>query len=147
MFSMEIIDIKKQIRQVFDPLANRLSLRGPIEMSLGATDLHFGYLTEAIGVEITVDMSDFFVYALIFRPEENTIPIGYNDSNGVRQKLYLQQALKELGIDVNKETLALQRLGGDWRNCDRMIEILAKLVDENWTQISLNPKRFFLKQQ
>ena len=140
---MEITDIKKQIRQVFDPLANRLSLRGPIEMSLGSMDFHFGYLTEAIGIEIRVDMSDFFVYALVFRPEDNAIPIGYEDGNGVRQKLYLQKALKELGIDVNKETLALQRLGGDWRNCNKMTEILAKLVDEYWTQISMNSKRLF----
>ena len=140
---MEISELKKQIREIFDPLAARLGLKGPVEFSLSSSDFHFGYSTEAIGVELTVDMSDFFIYALIYKPTGNCIPIGYNDQTGRRQKLYLQEALKDLSIQTNKETEALQKLAGDYLNCLKMTGILARLLEQNWPQLSSNSQRWF----
>jgi|GEM_PF-4493556 len=140
---MEIAEIKQQIRKVFDPLAIRLGLDGPIELSLSPTDAHLGYTSEAIGLEVVVDIGDFFIYALLFRPTGDGLPLGYNDETGKRQKLYIQQALKELSIDVSRETEGLQKLGGDYRNCQEMAEKLAHLVEHYWPDMSQNPARWF----
>ena len=142
---MEVSQIKQQIRKVFDPLASRLGLDGPIELSLTPTDVHLGYTntSKAIGLEIEVELIDFFIYALIFRPIGDGLPIGYNDETGKRHKLYVQQALKELSIDVSQETRELQKLGGDYRNCQAMAEKLARLVEHYWPDVSQNPTRWF----
>jgi hypothetical protein len=140
---MEITDIKQQVKEVFDPLAIRLGLNGPIELSLTPTNFHLGYTSHTIGLEIEVEMIDFFVYALLFRPNGNEIPLGYDDENGKRQKLYIQQALKELSIDVNRETHSIQKLGGDYRNCPQMAERLARLVGQYWPELSQNPALWF----
>jgi hypothetical protein len=140
---MEVSELKQEIRNVFDPLANKLGLTGPVDMSLASTDFNLSYSTQEIGLELTVDMGDFFIYALIFRPEGSAPPIGYHDENGRRQKMYLQNALEELKIDVSIETRALQKLGGNFENCDEMTRILARLVQQYWLQISSNTERWF----
>ena len=142
---MEVAQIKLLIRNIFDPLASRLGLDGPIELTLTPSDVHLGYtnLGKEIGLEITVEVIDFFIYALIFRPSGDGLPVGYSDENGKRQKLYIQQALKELSIDISQETRELQTLAGDYRNCQILAEKLAGLVEHYWSDISQHPSRWF----
>jgi hypothetical protein len=140
---MEVSEVRKMMRKVFDPLATRLNLDGPIELSLTPTDVHLGYTTNAIGLEIEVETVDFFIYALIFRPSGHGLPLGYNDETGKRHKLYVQQALKELSIDVSRETRELQLLGGDYRNCQEMADKLARLIEHYWPAMSQNSTRWF----
>lgn len=140
---MQTSELKENVRDAFDPIARTYGLSGPIETSLATTEFHLGYSNERLGFEITVDLSDFFIYVLIFKPVGNQAPIGYEDESGKRRKLYLQQALKELAIDASKETRALQKLGGDYRNCDKMLAILAPLLWQYWPQISADPDRWF----
>ncbi|HEY9161832.1 MAG TPA: hypothetical protein VIS94_12220 [Desulfomonilia bacterium] len=132
---MESSEILNQVRVVFDPLAKSLGLQGPIVMALGYTTILVGYHNNAVGLEIEIDLSDFFLFALIYRSKENKIPIGYNDDKGLRQKIFIQDALKMLSIDIAKETKTLQKLGGDYHNCTQMAEILAKIISQYWNNI------------
>jgi hypothetical protein len=140
---MDISELKQQVRSVFDPLANRLGLIGPTEASIISTEFDLSYSTQTLGLEITVDMSDFFIYALIYRPQGIFPPIGYDDEQGKRHKLYLQQALKELGIDTTRETRALQKLSGNIQNRYEMAGILAQLLERNWPLLLSNQARWF----
>ena len=140
---MEVSNIKQQVRDVFDPLAIRLGLNVFVELSQTSTNFHLGYANQRIGLEIEVEMLDFFIYGLLFRPCGSVLPIGYTDSDGKRQKLYVQQALKELSINTNQETHTIQKLGGDYRNCREMAEILARLIEQHWQELSNKPAQWF----
>ena len=96
---MELKQIKRQIRSVFDPFLIKLGLYKLNESTLSHTQFSIAYYDDRIGIELSVDLSDFFIYALLFKPEENKVPIGYQDKYGDRKKLYFQEALKELSID------------------------------------------------
>lgn len=143
---MEVKDIKQQIRDVFDPLANKLGLLGPNESKLSHTQFALAYSDERIGIELSIDLSDFFIYALLFIPREDEVPIGYQDSSGYRQKLYLQEALKELSIDCAQETKRLQGLGGNYKNCEEMALELSHLIDKHWTIVYSQHNRWFGRQ-
>jgi len=133
---MEIDEIKSILRSKFDPIAMRIGLEGPYEEVYGHSSFSFGYFSRDLGLEVRVDMSDFFIYVLVFRTQQNNIPIGYKDQAGHRQKLYFQEALKELSLGGQTETKELKRLGGDYRNCEKMASLLATLVEEKWSLVA-----------
>ncbi len=132
---MENTEIIKQVRDVFDPVAKRLGLRGPKVSALTNIDLHFAYVGDEIGIKVELDLFNFFVFVLLFRAKGPAIPVGYEDASGKRQLWYLQDVLKQLGIDITKEEKELQRLGGDYRNCSAMAEIQARWLVEHWPAI------------
>jgi hypothetical protein len=140
---METRDIKRQIRNVFDPLAQKFGLLGFCESNLSNTGFSIAYFCCEMGLELNVDLSDFFIYALLYKPSGQEIPVGYEDASGNRQKIYLQEALKELAIDVGKAKRRLQQLGGDYQNCSEMLTILQRLVEENWHQLISERHRWF----
>jgi hypothetical protein len=142
---MEIQNIREQVREVFDPLTKRLGLNGPIQSSQTSSSFHLGYTSKTIGLEIEVETLDFFIYALLYRPSGDILPVGYNDKTGKRQKLYIQQALKELAIDVSQETCVIQKLGGDYHNCRKVAEMLARLIEQHWQKLSQNSAQWFPK--
>ena len=140
---MEIRDIKTAIRLRFDPLAHSLGLKGPNERVHNNVSFSFGYFADDIGLELRIELSDFFIYALIFKAEQGEIPSGYKNNLGERQKLYFQEALKELSLGGEMETKELQRLGGDHRNCEEMASKLAGLIKDKWASIYAQKKRLF----
>lgn len=109
------------------------------------TQLSIAYSDDRIGLELSIDLSDFFIYALIFKPVGDHVPVGYHDGSGRRHKLYLQQALKELSIDVSKETKRLQELSGNFKNCGEMVLVLSSLIHQYWASVSKQPDRWFQK--
>ncbi len=129
---MEIGDIEQQVKIVLDPMASRLGLRGPIRRVFTHTSLSIAYMSSDLGVEINIDLSDFFLYALLFKATGQEIPAGYEDENGRQQKVYLQHALERLGCDVTGATQALQKLAGDHRNCESMARIISDMLEPNW---------------
>lgn len=149
---MENDDIIKLVRNIFNPLASRLGLQETSEITKHTTmELILRYLKNNIGVQITIDLSDFFIYVLLFKAEGNSIPIrylnnserGYFDNSGKRTAVYLQTALNELGIDCTKETKKIQELGGNYLNCFAMANILAQLLENNWLYIQSQLRKLF----
>ena len=140
---MEVQDIKQQIREVFDPIVFGFGLTRTMEPSLTTTSFSLGYADKTLGLEIEVEMIEFFMFALLFRPRVESLPAGEFDEHARRQKMYLQQAMNELSIDVSSETKALQKLRGDYRNCRNMAQILARLISDHWTSLSQNAVRWF----
>lgn len=138
---MEVSELKQDVRNVFDPLAIRLNLSGLGEASSTTTEFSLGYVAQNLGVQITVDMSDFFIYALLFRPTGDTIPVGYTDASRKPQKLYLQQALKSLSVGTEQETRALRKLAGNHSNCTAMATIIAELIERHWTILLANAEK------
>jgi hypothetical protein len=98
-----------------------------------------------MGVEVVVDMAQFFIHVLVFRPIDGQIPCGFADSDGNIHALYLQNALKALSISTEQETQVLRKLGGDHMNCTAMATILAGLLERYWPMILANNEKLFLK--
>lgn len=140
---MEVSDLKKEVEAVFNPAAVKLNLAGPAESSLASTEFSLFYFGDSLGVQVSVDMSQFFIHVLLFRPEGGVLPIGYFDARGKTQKVYLQVGLKSLFINIERETRTLQKLGGDYRNCTTMAKLLADLVVRHWPQLLENAPRWF----
>ncbi len=140
---MEAAELLRQVRHVFDPLTERLGLGDPLEVRHSNTNFSIAYAGAEIGLEIDIDIGDFFIYALLFKPSVAGLPVGYRDAQGTRQKLYVQEALSELSFDCKAESLTLQRLGGDYRNCDEMASRLAILVEKNWPAIAARGVNWF----
>jgi len=140
---MEVDEIKLIIRSIFDPIARKIGLEGPYEEVHSNFSFSFGYFSNDVGIEVRVDMSDFFIYLLLFKTRQKKIPIGYKDHTGHRQKLYFQEALKELSLGGETETKELQRLGGDFRNCEKMASLLANLLKEKWSLVVSQKTKLF----
>lgn len=138
-----IQDIKSQIHELFDPLAEKLGLHTFFESEQSQTVFSIAFASDDLGLELNVDLADFFVYAMLFRPVGTVLPIGYQDSFGNRQKLYVQEALKELGVEIGDTTHRLQQLGGDRRNCSGMLVIIKEMVEVNWSALKADRARLF----
>lgn len=139
----EIHDIKSQIIEVFGPLAGRLGLHTHMERELSNTVVSIGFAAKYLGFELNVDLADFFIYAILFRPTEGEIPVGTHDAAGNRKKIYIQEALKQLGFEITKTTQRLQRLGGDHRNCFEMLTIIKDMVENHWADLEAEQTRWF----
>ena len=96
-------------------------------------------MSKDIGLELNVDLADFFIYALLFRPAKGGIAVGYYDVSGRRQQIYVQEALSKMGIDVQDITKKLQQMGGDYRNCHDMLDLLKHMIESNWSTLVLKP--------
>lgn len=142
---MENIEIVKQIKDVFDPIAKKLGMSELKTLQHTNTELSFGYLATDIGLEISIDLNYFFIFALIFKANSGEIPVGYEDKIGNLQKIYIQNALKKIGIDNSNETKELQKLGGNYLNCSAMVKILSKLFENNWSAIKSKADIIFSK--
>ncbi len=100
-----------------------------------------GYFGDDLGLEVLVDMSDFFIYALVFRNRINEIPVGYVDEHGHRQEIYIQEASKDLRNFDDTISKQIQRLGGNYKNCRLMAALLAKLIEQGWPLIATHFER------
>lgn len=139
---MEVAELKRAVRAVFDPVATRLNLSGPVESSLATTEFSLSYMTHNLGIQVAVDMSQFFIHVLLFRHANNEMPVGYTGPDGSIQKIYLQQALKKLSIGTEQETQALRKCAGNHRNCTSMAKILADLLERHWLVLSDNVQKW-----
>jgi hypothetical protein len=131
------------IRCEFDPVAEELHLSGPV---LEKENMYFthGYFGDPLGLEVDVDLSPFFVFALVFRDGSgSSMPVGYVDSSGTRQIRYIQEAMEILRLPYEAEDAELKRLGGNWDNCQAMVSILAQLVRRSWSQLCTNSDKLF----
>ncbi len=141
-----LMDVEQAVQiagSVFDPLAQRLRLRGPHRTSYSHSVVSLSYQTEGIGLEIEIDMFSFFMFVLLFRPQGDAPPVGYRDDRGRRQTLYLQEALRELGIDTAQEDDLLRQLKGNAGHCEAMATTLAAMVERTWEAVSASPSRWF----
>jgi len=136
-------ELAKVVQSEFDSVAQNLNLKGPV---LEKENMYFtlGYFGNSLGLQVSVDLSPFFVFALVFRDASgSSIPVGYVDNAGARQKRYIQDAMEILGLPYEKEDAELKRLGGDWKNSEAMVSILAQLLRRSWSQFCHNSERIF----
>ena len=140
---MDTVALLQKVRSIFDPLAQRLGLDDPLEIRHSNTSFSIAYAGVDVGLQITIDIGYFFIYALIFKPSAAGTPVGYRNAEGVRHKLYITEALSELSIDCKEEILALQRLGGNHENYDEMASRLARLVEDHWPAITARGVEWF----
>ena len=138
---MEVTDFEAEVRFAFGPVAARLGLQGPVNTSLSTTELRLRYRSDQLGVELAFELIGFFVFMLLCREAEDATLEGYEDVRGRRQKVHLQDALRELNVDVDRDTKALRILAGDYRNAASMIDILAQALETNWRTILTNRER------
>jgi hypothetical protein len=129
---MEVSEIVNEVRDVFDPLAGRLDLSGPVQMSLATTEFSLIYSGRSLAVEVSIDMSQFFIHVLLFRPSDSGISVDYN------KQVYLQQALEALSVNVEQETRSLRKLGGNHLNCKAMAKLQAELLERYWSLLCDN---------
>jgi hypothetical protein len=128
-------DMIKLVRHVFDPLSEKLGLRGPTAKTQNIS-FSLGYFGNKVGFEIQVDLLPFLVMLLPFRMTgEDKVPIGYTDGDGLQQKRYLQEVLARLRIPYDREDKYLREMSGKWDNCEAMANILAKLLEQHWPAI------------
>ncbi len=131
------------VRAVFDPLAEELALRGP-ELKMSNTRFRLFYLGELIGLEIAVEVSEFYIFALPFRvTADGGAPRGFIDFASSSPILYLHQVLDRLNLPYETERMQLRRLRGDCRNASRFATILANLVRRSWPKIVENGRILF----
>lgn len=139
----EIHNIRSQIVELFGPLAKTLGLHTYMERKLSNTVFSIGYASGKLGIELNVDLADFFIYAILFKPAENEIPVSPHDSAGNKQKIYVQEALKELGVEISMPTQRLQQLGGDYRNCHEMLVVINDMIENYWENLETEQNRWF----
>ena len=136
-------DIMTQIHKVFDPLAQKLGLLRCLERRSSETVFSIAFQADDIGLELNVDLADFFVYALLYKPSGDEIPVGYEDRTGGTQKIYVQEALKQLDIKVAETTRVLQKMGGDYHNCSEMLASIKDMVELHWSSLTAEKTRWF----
>jgi hypothetical protein len=139
---LSIEDIKKEIVSNFGFLSQDFRLYGPQIIDFN-TSFSVGYFAKDIGVEIQVDLPNFFIYILIFLNSDNTIPFGYTSFTGKRQKRHLQHILKKLNIIDNVCIKDITILGGDYRNYSLLSKKLSRLLRDNWPVILAKGKTLF----
>lgn len=139
----DIQSIKSQIDGSLRPLADRLGLHTLLESKRSHTVFSIAFASEDLGLELNVDLADFFIYALLFKPSGGEVPVGNQDASGNRQKIYVQEALKQLGVDISGATQKLQQLGGDHRNCSEMLALIRELVEDHWAVLEAERLRWF----
>jgi hypothetical protein len=59
---MESIDIVNQVKDIFDPIAKKLGMSELPIVKHTYTELSFGYLASAIGIEVSIDLNYFFTH-------------------------------------------------------------------------------------
>jgi len=142
---MDKSELKSKVRAVFDAVAHELCLVSRREQDVSNTVFEIQYFSPDVGIEVSVDMADFFIYLLIGKPDVQGLPASYYDDRGCRCKLYVQEALKMLGVDVRTVTRQLHLLGGDVGNCDEMLQVLRGLLKSNWSLLIRHVDRWFDK--
>ena len=140
---MEVTELKNKIIDLVDPVFRGLGLSGPFEYSIASTDLHLAYMSDDVGLEIIIEMADFFVFAMIFHPKEKTVPIGYHDESGRRQKLYLQQALNKLSANGSSYNEQMSAFRVDSKNYKEFISLVINIIEQNWLAIVENKSCLF----
>jgi hypothetical protein len=141
--TISLDDMVFVVRNGFDPMAQRLGLRGPM-VAIKNTYFCLAYFGEAIGIEVLVEFDYFFVLALPFRTfGRDVLPDGLTGPEGHVRKMYLQQAMDRLRISHDLEDKQLQRLGGDYRNCEAMTSITVALVERSWAGLQERAEELF----
>lgn len=137
------VNISEALQKVviaFDKLAVSLGL----DQRTNSGAIHtrsFAWFSSELGFELQIDTHQFFIFLLIVCPVDGVIPVGMDDFQGRRFKLYLHQALDDLGSA--HELRALQKMGNNVENCDEMLRILTQLLENHWRQILANRHRWF----
>jgi len=133
---VEVQDIRTQIHAVLDPLFKRLGLLECFEYRQAETVFSILFQSKDIGLEVNVDLADFFIYTLLFKPKGSEIP-DYED------EIYVQEALDQIGVDIKAVTQKLQQLGGDYRNCSKMLAIIKEIIEAHWSTLLAKRNRWF----
>jgi len=136
-------EVIERVRRHFDDVALGLGLRGPL-LKRANTYFDLAYFHGEIGLEVLVELADFFIYALVFRSSsDGVVPAEYTDDGGRRQKMHVQHVLDHLGIPHDEEDARLKRLGGSYRNCDEMARCVADLVERAWPHLAARSEQLF----
>jgi len=131
------------VRRDFDPLAQRLGLRGPV-VALRNTAFTLGYFGATVGMEVLVEFDYFFVHVMPFRMQgEGKLPNGFVGATQQVQQMYLQEALDKLRIGYLSEAEKLKSLGGKYQNCEAMTSVLVSMVEKSWGAIVDNVDDLF----
>lgn len=135
-------DIIQTVLENFDFLIRELDFGNP-DITRHNISFSIAYIRDDLGVEIQVELSQFFIFVLLFKPCGNKVPIGYKDSLGITQKRYLQEILLQLSVITSLEIKEIQQLGKDYRNCDALASKLSNLLRKNWENIMVHKEHLF----
>jgi hypothetical protein len=135
---MEISELRRNIKSKFDLIASKNGAEDIEGKQISKNIIKFGYIIKGCGIEIQIELDDFFIFLLFFRVNGKEIPLGYEDQGGRPQKMYIHQVLNKLGVDHKTETKEMQKLRGDDINWEAMANILVKLLEDNLAQIVKN---------
>lgn len=97
---------------------------------------------DELGVQFTVDWRDPYVFSLIWSPSESRCPVGYKSADGRTVKMYVQEALRRLNVDVSGFNGRMLSLRGRREKLDDMMELSLDLL-ENYFE-KLNDERLTL---
>jgi hypothetical protein len=129
------------IRRHFDPLAERLGLRGPRIMDFNL-EFVVAYLGSTLGLEIQVARADFFPYLCVFRHVGEVIPLDYQDGEGRTVKLSLLQAARRTRGDLQVHE-RLRALAGRREKAAEMLELAVRAAEELWPALRLQEATLF----
>lgn len=139
MTTQEILQI---LREKFDSAAKDLGFKGSVE-SVSPFAVSLVFFGSHISLEIQVDLRDFFLFGYLFRGSGPKIPRGYVDDHNKRQRMHIQEAIKELKLGPDDVTKRMQKLAGKADNCEALAELLLMLVERYWREIEADCSRIF----
>jgi len=129
---METGELVNKIKTVFDSIAHKYGACELQTVYYGYKEVSFGYKVDTFGIDVEIDLSSFAIFVLIFKFKEDKIPVDYEDEFGNLQRIHIQEALNRIGLDISRERNELRRLSGNSNNCTAIVNILSKLLDDNW---------------
>ncbi len=144
VFDMTTEDVINTVLENFDFLIRELDFGNP-DITRHNTYFSIAYIRDDLGIEIQVELMQFFIYVLLFKPCENKASIAYKDSLGITQKRHLQEILLQLSVITSPEIKEIQQLGENYRNCDALASKLSNLLRKNWENIMTHKKHLFPK--
>jgi len=97
----------------------------------------------ALGLELLVEFNPFFVYPVLFRvgPDGEPSP-GFNTDKR-RVWMYLQEAFEEYPRRRIPWSEEWKRLGRDYRNCARMVDVVAGVLRTAWPELRRRTPELF----
>jgi hypothetical protein len=117
---------------VLAPVTSKYLLAGPSVVRRN-TSFSLVYVGPNLGLEVLVEVDNFFAYAMPFRPVAGRPPPeGLLGRGGTVRQMYLQEALDRLRIPHHREQAYMRSLAGGHRNGRQMLEVIAMLVDNHW---------------
>jgi len=105
-------EIQNFALEKFSFLEKEKGLSGPIFVNKNrGVDIY--YLAEKIGLQIEIDWNEYNVFVLVVLLSGGKIPGGYYMDQGLRRRIHLEKALKELKIQDQRPNIIIDKRNKD----------------------------------